>query len=302
MQIQRFGDTTTALGECPIWHEDRLWIMDGRAGTVLALDARDGRVLQQHQVPPPLGCFALSGAPVNALVLALKEEVLLLALDGSTRTTLARLDVSHPQLRFNDGVALADGSFVVGTLHAPRAEGEAPLGGLFRLDPDGRWRLLADGLGIVNGPCVSPVNGRLHVADSSARRIDSYALADDGMLCDRRLFVDTNFCGSSPDGCTFDDEGGLWTALVLAGALARFDPHGKLTHRIELPLAHPSALCFGGPQRDRLYVTSISDSGRLRASGPLDGAVLEITGLPWRGVPRPVCRFDAARCAGECAG
>ena len=55
---------------------------------------------------------------------------------------------------------------------------------------------------------------------------------------------------------------------------------------LALPLAHPSALCFGGPDLADLYVTSIADSGRLSASGPLDGAILRISHLGYRGLPK----------------
>jgi sugar lactone lactonase YvrE len=205
--------------------------------------------------------------------------------------SLARIDASHPDLRLNDGIALADGSFVTGTMHVFREAGEPPLGGLYRLDTALRLHKLDEGIGIVNGPCVNPLNGRLHVADSAARVIHSYAIAPDGTLGDKQLFVRTDAQDSGPDGCTFDSEGGLWTALVRTGALGRFDMQGRLTHRIELPVTHPSALCFGGPDMADLFVTSISDSGRLRASGPLDGAVLKLTGVGFRGLARPACRL-----------
>lgn len=31
MKIQRLGDITTQLGECPQWHGHRLWMLDCRA-------------------------------------------------------------------------------------------------------------------------------------------------------------------------------------------------------------------------------------------------------------------------------
>lgn len=42
---------------------------------------------------------------------------------------------------------------------------------------------------------------------------------------------------------------------------------------------------------DDLFVKSIRDSGRLSASGPLDGAVLKVTGLGFRGTARPLCQM-----------
>ena len=289
LNIRRLGDLKTDLGECPVWFGGQLWLMDCRKGLILALDPDTGAVTARHQVPAPTGSFAFNLD--GQIVLALKDEMAALHLVSGKLRTLAKLEASHPHVRLNDGTSLEDGSFVVGTMHVPHEPGEPLLGGLYRLDTALQWRKLESGIAITNGPCVNPVNGRFHVADSAAREICSYAMAGDGTLSDRQVFVQTDLLGSGPDGCCFDSEGGLWTALVRAGALARFDTQGQLTHRIALPLAHPSALCFGGPGMDSLFVTSISDSGRLSASGPLDGAVLQVSGAGFRGAARPVCRM-----------
>jgi sugar lactone lactonase YvrE len=287
--IQRLGALTTALGECPVWHGGLLWLLDCRAGTLFALNPDTGAVVAQHNLPPPLGSFAFNHD--GRAVVALKEAVVALDLATGRWEPLAQLGCTHPDLRLNDGVSMPDGGFVVGTMHVFREPGEAPLGGLYRLGPQGQWDLLDTGLGVTNGPCVNPLNGRLYVADSEARHIHSYTITPGGTLTDKRLFVQTNVLQSGPDGCCFDTEGGLWTALVRVGALVRFGSGGQVTHRIELPVTHPSALCFGGPTLEDLFVTTIRDSGRLRASGPLDGAVLKVTGLGHQGLARPLCRI-----------
>lgn len=288
MKIERLGELRTALGECPVWHGGRLWLMDCRAGLILALDPSTGEVLTRLQVPAPAGCFAFHGE--GGLVVALKDEIVLLdPADGSLRS-LAVVGVGHPDVRLNDGCAMPDGSFVVGTMHVPREAGEVPLGGVYRLDDALQLQRIAPGLGVCNGPGVNPADGRFYVADSAARMVYSYAVERDGSLSDRRVFVDTEGLASGPDGCCFDTQGGLWTALVRVGALARFDLDGRLTARVDLPVAHPASLCFGGAGMDTVFVTSISDSGRLRASGALDGGVLKVSGLGFRGATRWVCR------------
>lgn len=287
--ISRVGSLTTDLGECPAWQDGRLWLLDCRQGLVLALDATDGQVTSRVAAPPPLGSFAFDAS--GPMVLALKEQVVALDLTTGQWNSLARLDLPHPHLRLNDGCALPDGSFVVGTMHPLRPAGEAPQGGLYRLGRDLSLQRIAQGIGIANGPAVSPLNGRFHLADSEARTLHSWHLNRDGTLSDPQLFVDTAPWGSGPDGCCFDDEGGLWTALVRASALARFDAAGALTHWIPLPLTYPTAVCFGGADMDTLFVTSIRDSGRLSACGPLDGAVLKVTGSGFRGRARPTTRL-----------
>ncbi len=294
VSIERLGHLVTALGECPVWDAERqrLWLLDCRAGLVHCINldtGTDGGVVTGTplRVPAPVGSMALNAD--GRIVVALKEEVALLDPATGALQTLDRIGDSHPNLRLNDGAAMPDGSFVVGTMHVFRGDGEAPLGGLYRLDRHGRLHRLAQGFGTVNGPVLHPWNGRLYVADSAAKQIVSYAVDAAGALHDRQLFVDTSALGSAPDGCCFDTEGGLWTALVHLGAIARFDAQGQLSERVDLPVAHPASLCFVGPALEELVVTTISDSGRLRADGPQDGAVLRVRGLGVRGAPRPRC-------------
>lgn len=291
MKIERLGGLRTELGECPVWHAGQLWLMDCRLGLIYALDAETGEVRARHEAPAPLGSFAFNGDRGDGIVLALKDEIIWLDLRTGQRRTLARGEDSHPHLRWNDGTALPDGSYVVGTMHVFREADEPPLGGLYRLGTDLKFERIDTGFGITNGPCINPVSGRLHVGDSAERVIYSYACSADGSLSDKQVFVRTDTYDSGPDGCTFDLDGGLWVTLVRAGVLARFDMQGQLTHKIELPLTYPSALCFGGPDMMDLFVTSIADSGRLQACGPMDGAVLKIVGLGFRGSARPVCRM-----------
>ena len=277
--ITPLGPFRAALGECPRWDGGALWLMDCRKGLILSMDPA-GAVTVQATVPAPAGSFALRQG--GGFVVALRDEVVLIDPDG-TRHSAGRIGDSHPNLRLNDGTVLPDGSFLTGTMHVFRDPGEPPLGGVYRLSPEGRLARVAAALGVANGPCVGPDN-RLYIADSAARTIHSYAIGADGALLDMRPFVDLSALGSAPDGCCFDDQGGLWTALVHVGALVRLDAGGQVCQRIDLPVRHPAALCFGGGALDEMFVTSISDSGRLRADGPLDGAVLRVTGHGRRGL------------------
>ncbi len=284
IDIEPLGSVRAALGECPIWdmENQRLWFMDCRAGLIHQINPATGGLVASSEVPAPAGSFALNAD--GRLVVALKEAIALYDPATGVLETIAQIEDSHPNLRLNDGEALADGSFIVGTMHVLRNEGESPLGGLYRLYPNGRLVKLDSNIGITNGPCLSPVDGRFYVSDSSVRTIYSYAIAAGGALADRRVFINTEAYASGPDGCCFDSAGGLWTALVHAGAIARFAPDGVLTHKIELPLTHPASLCFGGANMDELFVTSIRDSGRLKGDKPLDGAVLRVRGIGAQGL------------------
>jgi len=290
MQIERIGTVRAALGECPVWDAagNRLWMLDCRSGQLLSIDPDSGAA-QTWQLPAPVGSFAFNGD--DDILVALKDTFALYRLSDGALRTLGDIGDSHPHLRLNDGAPLPDGSFVAGTMHIHRQAGEAPLGGLYRVDLQGNVSRIAQGLGVVNGPVMHPDGMHFHVCDSAQRKIFRYRMDASGRLSSSEVFVDTDALGSAPDGCCFDREGGLWTALVHAAAIARFDTDGKLDRRIELPVAHPASLCFGGPLLSDLFVTTISDSGRLSASGPLDGALLRIRGAGAVGAPRGQCRI-----------
>ena len=289
MHIEPLIPQRLALGECPNWDAatGQLWAMDCRRGQLLRIDPASGQT-ELHLLPAPTGSFALNAD--GRIVIAMKEALGLYDPASRQLHTLAELDEHLPHLRLNDGCALPDGRFLVGSMHLHLEAGEAPRGGIYVLERDGQLARIGPALKTANGPLIHPHNGRLFIADSAAQSIYSFDISS-GQAQDQQLFVSTQPQQSAPDGCCWDRDGGLWTALVRTGQLARYDAQGALSELISLPVAHPSALCFGGPDLAELYVTSISDSGRLRASGPLDGAILRITGLGYRGLAKPQARI-----------
>lgn len=282
MHIERMTDLKLLLGECPVWDAVRecLWVLDCRRGHLLAIDEK-GALLERHLLPAPVGSFALNQD--GQVVVALKEAIAMYNPHTRYLKTLAEIDVHLANLRLNDGIALPDGRFLTATMHIGLQTKEAPQGGIYAMDTDGKLERIGPALRTANGPLIHPKSGRLFICDSAEQAIYSFDISS-GQALDRQLFVSTADLQSAPDGCCFDDAGGLWTALVRSGELARFDAEGHVSERIRVPVAHPSALCFGGPDLSHLYVTSISDSGRLSANGPLDGAILKITGLGYRGL------------------
>lgn len=65
---------------------------------------------------------------------------------------------------------------------------------------------------------------------------DAFALIDDGV----------------PDGIRVDDEGRLWSSAF--DGVHCFDHAGELIGKVKVPEI-VSNLCFGGPRRNRLYMT-----------------------------------------------
>jgi sugar lactone lactonase YvrE len=282
--VLRVTATKDLLGECPLWDAGagHLYWIDSRLGLIHQLDPESEEMVE-YRTPSPLGSIALADG--GRLVLALKNSIGILACEDGAVTRLADIGVDHPAVRLNDGAVDPFGRFVVGTMHAPRAEGEAPVGGIYRVDGHGHVETLDVALGVANGPCFSPDRSTFYIADSAARVIWAYDYAEHGQSTRKRVFVDCASVGSAPDGAAIDEHGFLWSALVRAGSVARFAPDGRLDRIVELPVAHPTSVAFGGAARDRLYVTSISDSGRLNDSAEEAGGLFCIEGLGVAGLP-----------------
>ncbi|MCB1395197.1 MAG: SMP-30/gluconolactonase/LRE family protein [Rhodobacter sp.] len=281
-RIEVIGRHRAQLGESPVW--------DGSSGRLLWIDSRAGRLFEadpdqgdsiEHALPAPVGSVALAQGP--ALVVALKDRVAVYDRAQRRLTPGAAIEVTHPDVRLNDGKADPEGAFVAGTMHINRAPGAAALGGLYRFTRDGGVTVLDRGIGVTNGPCFGADGAALYVADSAARVIWRYRRTAAGEVTDKTLFADLTAEGSAPDGAAVDAEGHLWTALVHKGEVVRLSATGAIERRVILPMRHPTSLAFGAG--DTLFVTSISDSGRLRSDEPAAGAVVRLRGLGVGGAP-----------------
>jgi len=169
MQIERIGTVRAALGECPVWDAARntLWMLDCRSGQLMQVDPDTGAT-QDWQLPAPVGSFAFNGD--DDIIVALKDTFALYRLSDGAMRSLGHIGDSHPHLRLNDGAPLPDGSFVAGTMHIHRQAGQPPLGGLYRVDLQGKVSRIAQGLGVVNGPpCIPTACTSMFATVRSAR-------------------------------------------------------------------------------------------------------------------------------------
>jgi len=281
-RIRFFGEHRCRLGESPVWDDrcGRLWWIDAIAGRILSAGI-DGAVISDWVFDQPVGSIALSE---SGLIAALADGFYAVNVETGQATPLWKPEPS-PDLRFNDGKTDRTGGFLSGQLE--RVAGEAPAAALYRLDGDGRGTLLVDGLRLTNAICFSPDGATIYFADSLEGVIRRHAYDEArGTIGDRLGEIDCHSFGSGPDGATIDADGNLWVALVLAQGIACIAPDGTLLRQIALPIPYPSCPAFGGPDRDVLYVSSISDSEhRLKSDHPDAGRILAIEGLGVRGVP-----------------
>jgi sugar lactone lactonase YvrE len=281
--ITRLGGTKDLLGESPVWddHSRTLYWIDSLAGLIRSFDPASGAT-QEFQVPAPIGSMALRRG--GGAVLALRHSFAMYDFESRRLTPAASIGLDHPTVRLNDGKADPQGRFLAGTLHGGRAEDEPALGGLYRLQASGHVELLETDLAVSNGPCFGPDGNTFYLADSARRVIWAYDYGSEGPLRNKRVFIDTSAFKSGPDGATVDAEGYLWSVLVRIGRIARFAPDGSLERMVEMPVRHPTSVCFGGPALDVLYVTSISRSTNLSDDNTDAGGLFAVEGLGVKGV------------------
>jgi len=109
---------------------------------------------------------------------------------------------------------------------------------------------VCDDLEKPNGVLGTPDGKILYVTDAQAGKTYKYDIQEDGSLANKTLFVEFG-C----DGMTMDKAGNVYLTTGGKQAVDIFSPSGKLLESIEVP-EKPSNLCFGGKDRNQLFITA----------------------------------------------
>lgn len=274
------------LAEGPHWdaREQTLHWVDISAFQAWRLDGRGVHSWQFHE---PVSAFI--PAERGDAVLTMASGVYRLDLNSPSHQPDLQLLVAAdpvPGNRANDARCDDRGRLWLGTMqnNIDACGGDLPIqrrsGGLFRVDLDGSATQLLAGLGIVNTLQWTAGNAALLSADSLDGVIYRYPIDADENLGPRQVWAAEHPRGA-PDGSAMDVDGYLWNARWGGNCLLRLAPDGCVDRVVELPVSHPTSCAFGGPQLDRLYVTSAKPAD---ANGQCDGALLSalvgVSGVP----------------------
>lgn len=101
-----------------------------------------------------------------------------------------------------------------------------------------------------NGIIGTPDGKTLYITDNQAGKTYSYDIQEDGSLKNKTLFVDLG-C----DGMTIDIAGNVYLTPNGKNSIDIFSPKGELIESINIP-EKPSNICFGGKDRNQLYITA----------------------------------------------
>jgi sugar lactone lactonase YvrE len=282
------------LGESPYWDADakRLYWIDAWRTKVFSFDPATGETRQTDLASAlagrPIGSIACHAA--GGMISGIKGGFYHLDLDQGSARTIAAVESDRPATnRLNDGKCDRAGRFWCASVNTDRRTPSGALWRLTRSDP----ALMQDGLTVGNGIAWSPDDRLMYVADTFAETVWQYDFdIAAGEIANRRRFISTAHIQGFVDGATVDSDGCYWAALFRGGAIAQFDPDGRLIRHIGLPVSNPTMCAFGGANLDVLYVTSASrflDEAELRAQ-PLAGHVFAVHGVGARGIPEPKFR------------
>ena len=126
---------------------------------------------------------------------------------------------------------------------------EIKIEGVYYLAPDRKQLVrVVDDLVQPNGIIGTPDGKTLYVADIRGNKTYAYDIQPDGSLKGKRLF-----CELGSDGMTIDDAGNVY---LTGHGVTVFDRQGKQIEHIDVHERWTGNICFGGKDKDLLFITA----------------------------------------------
>jgi sugar lactone lactonase YvrE len=263
--------------EGPRWHSNRLWFVDCMNRTLLSLEI-SGECKQHAKIEDDTPC-GLGILPDGRLVVLTMFRKRLMTYAGGTLSLYADLS-GIATGTIDDMIVDGLGRAYVGDLgfDLPPPPNRGAVGRIILVMPDGKARVVADGLRFPNGIAVSADNSRLVVAEMEGECLAEYDIEADGSLNFRRRLGNMK----APDGICLDHEGAVWVASYDEDAFIRVSREGRELLRIEVPGRRAIACVLGGPERRTLFclsaATSHEELRQRKSSARIDVIDVEIAG------------------------
>ncbi len=252
MKAERITESIAHHAEGPCWWPatGRLRFVDMLHGAIIELDGDQHRRLE---VPSKIAAMIRPRVDGGAVV-ATESGIALARQDDLSDLAEAVTLFDDPRLRNNEGGCDPQGRLWLGNMAYEKTEGDATV---YRWDgpgsePQTGW----DGASISNGIAWSPDGALAYWNDTPTGQVTVFDHDPERGPVDPRPLVRVPEQTGHPDGLTVDAEGGIWVAMNHGSAVHRYSPEGELTQVIELPVRQITACTFGGPDLDRLYMTS----------------------------------------------
>jgi gluconolactonase len=267
-------------GDCR-WAEGPVYVPAGRY--LLWSDIPNDRILRWDETTGAVGVFRQPAGYANGGTLDGAGR-LVTCEHGNRRVTRTEHDGSitviadrYQGKRFNspnDVVVSSDGSVwftdpsygIDSDYEGHRADSE--IGGchVYRVDPGGAVRVVADDFDRPNGLAFSLDERRLYVSDSRAGHLRVFDVTEGGALKGGEVFA-TCTVGVF-DGFRLDQAGRIWTSA--GDGVHCYHPDGTLIGKVRVPETVANVV-FGGRRRNHLFIC---------ATTSLYAILLSVTGAP----------------------
>jgi sugar lactone lactonase YvrE len=266
------------FGECPRWHEGRLWYSDFFDHAVCSVSTEGERRVEVDFDGEPAG---LGWLPDGRLLINSRlDRVVMRREDDGTL-------VVHGELRpwatwnANDMVVATNGQAYAGNfgfdldgLYEGRlGPSDIRTASLIRVDPDGTSSEAASDLAFPNGAVITEDASTLIIAESMGGRLSAFDRAADGTLGNRREWAALS--GVAPDGICLCEDNTVWVANALAAECVRVAEGGEVLERVAT-----STNCFacmlGDDDRRTLYLVVAPESHDAKARVARHGAIEKV--------------------------
>jgi sugar lactone lactonase YvrE len=265
------------LGECPRWHDGKLWFADW-VGQKLYTIAADGRVAVEANIASLPFSFDWLPDGRMLLVHAADNDLKVRQADGnfSRFADLSGLSAYG----CNEITVHPAGHIYVNNVNFDFPGGAFQPGFIALVGADGRARRVAEGLSFPNGMAILADGKTLVCAESFTGDLTAFDIADDGSLSGRRLWANVGTYGN--DGICADAEGAIWTST--AATVLRVRDGGEVLESFEL-----DRMCFavmlGGDDGRTLYMVANEWTGTVDVTTPTGRVFSTRVKVPHAGYP-----------------
>jgi sugar lactone lactonase YvrE len=232
------------LGECPRWHDGRLWFADWGAREMIAV-GMDGRheVIDRVDALP----FSFDWQP-DGRQLVIADKTLWRRDKNGVRTPWVDLS-AYGEMGWNEIVTDGRGNTYLNNVNFKFPGGEFRPGHAALVRPDGSIEIVAKDLAFPNGMAVTPDNRTLIIGESFSTTLSGFDIAADGTLSNRRVWAKLP---GGPDGITMDADGMVWSSA--GNSCVRVKEGGEIVETIGLDRFCFAAMLGGDDGRTLLMV------------------------------------------------
>ncbi|HEY1830451.1 MAG TPA: SMP-30/gluconolactonase/LRE family protein [Acidimicrobiales bacterium] len=276
------------FGECPRWHDGRLWYSDFFDHAIFSVSPGGDRRTEVDFEGEPAG---LGWLPDGHLLINSRLDRAIVRQEPNG-TLVHHGDLSPwATWHANDMVVASNGQAYCGNFgfdldglyEGTATASDITTTSLIRVDPDGTSCEAAGDIAFPNGTVITEDGRTLIIAESMGAKLTAFDRLDDGTLANRREWA--ALPGIAPDGICLCADNTVWVSNALGANCVRVAEGGAILEEVVT-----SRGCFacmlGDEDRQTLYLITAESSHAAKARAERNGAIEKArTSVPGAGLP-----------------